>query len=287
MQSRTDPFGAYALTGWRAALHRIASALPRDWTGKQLRSALRRLALIGRPLPVDVTVLGGARMRLYPGDNLTDKHLFADPHHWDEAERAAIAGAIDGWQEDGPVTFVDLGANVGAYSLAAIFAARRGGRTIRVLAIEPGAVARERMGFNLKASGCGAEITVMGAAIGPLGSDWQILAMKRNLGETQLVPATGIENQVPVSPLADALVQSGFTRPDIIKIDIEGLESIVLHDYFNAVAPEALPRLIIAETRGGKSLEIARLCATAGYERLFDNGRNGAFLRIPATLTAR
>ncbi|MCB1476073.1 MAG: FkbM family methyltransferase [Rhodobiaceae bacterium] len=287
MQSRTEPFGEFALTGWRAALHAFASAMPRHWAGKQMRSAVRRLALAGRPLPVDVAVLGGARMRLYPDENLTDKHLFANPNHWDEAERKAVTEALAGCPRELPVSFIDLGANVGAYALMAVFAARAMGRAIRVLAIEPGSEARRRMSFNVTASGCGDAITVMGAAIGPAGSSWEIIAKARNLGELQLVPASEPENQVPVSPLADVLMHSGFTRPDIIKIDIEGLESIVLHDYFNAVAPEALPRLIIAETRGGRSLEIATLCAAAGYERLFDNGRNGAFLRMPASQTAR
>ena len=78
--------------------------------------------------PVDVEALG-ARMRLHPYNNICEKRMLFSPDNFDPEELAAIGERL----RDGFV-FIDIGANVGAYSL---FVAARTGPSARILAIEP------------------------------------------------------------------------------------------------------------------------------------------------------
>ena len=84
------PFGAHAPTGFaRWAIERTR-ALPDRWASRRLAFVLRRLAiqsLDGRP--VDVEALG-ARMRLYPYNNVCEKRILFTPQFFDPQERAIL-----------------------------------------------------------------------------------------------------------------------------------------------------------------------------------------------------
>ena len=112
-------FGRHAPRGWLAGLVRAARLCGADWAGRRLAFALRAVgirALRGRPLDVESL---GARMRLYPGNNVAEKNLLFTPQYFDPQERRLLAEKLTG-----DFVFIDIGANVGGYAL---FAAARGG----------------------------------------------------------------------------------------------------------------------------------------------------------------
>jgi hypothetical protein len=86
-------------------LTRKASA---SWTGKRSAYFLRAMAmraLRGRPLDVETF---GARMRLYPYNNVCEKRILFTPQYFDPAERDLLRARM---RPD--FAFIDVGANIG------------------------------------------------------------------------------------------------------------------------------------------------------------------------------
>lgn len=127
-------------------------------------------------------------------------------------------------------TFVDVGANVGLFSLAARKAVGADGR---VLAIEPDPRAREELEANLRLNAFG-DVSVVDCAVGA-GSGTLTLRLAKQLGHsTAVADFTGIDTVrevvVPVMALDDVLRQARVpvTSVRLVKIDVEGLEYEVL-----------------------------------------------------------
>ena len=92
--------------------------------------------------PFDVTAIG-VRMRSHPWDNLSDSKLLLTPHHFCPKELALLRKTLT---RGG--TFIDIGANIGAFTLqAARF------DNVHVLAIEPNPIAMERLRVNIRVNG--------------------------------------------------------------------------------------------------------------------------------------
>ena len=88
-----------------------------------------------------------AKLRVHPEDNVCEKRVLFTPQFFDPVELQVLAAAIrDGF------TFVDLGANVGVYSL---FVAGLAGRKARILAVEPQPEIYRRLAFNVAANDLG------------------------------------------------------------------------------------------------------------------------------------
>ena len=106
----TSPFGTYRARGlarfaWRLAdWHDLAPTLR-----KKLRAVVARL--FAGPFDAEVE---GIRFRLYPGSNYDDRKILARQRLPERAERRFLAAHL----RPGTV-FVDVGANVGSYSLGA------------------------------------------------------------------------------------------------------------------------------------------------------------------------
>ena len=92
---------------------------------------------------MDVTV-GDIRLRCYLRDNTCERKFVFTPWRFDPQEPSAMAAALP---PDG--VFVDVGANVGIYTLtAALLLGARG----RIVALEPYPLAHERLLFNIEAT---------------------------------------------------------------------------------------------------------------------------------------
>ena len=93
----------------------------------------------GRPIDIESV---GAKMRLYPYNNVAEKRLLFTPQYFDQAERDLIRSRV----RPGFV-FLDIGANIGGYSLAvAAFA----GPNARILAFEPQPEIFQRLNYNIE-----------------------------------------------------------------------------------------------------------------------------------------
>ncbi|MCA1953175.1 MAG: FkbM family methyltransferase [Hyphomicrobiales bacterium] len=256
-------FGAHAATGAVRALIGWTRALPRGWLGKRLGFLLRRIAIaLLRGRPVDAESLG-ARFRLFPYNNVCEKRILFSPRDFDEAERALLIGRLTP-----NFVFLDIGANIGGYSLALAAAAGPGAR---ILAIEPQPEIFERLVYNIRANPFG---TVKALALAVADRDGEITLFldSRNKGEAsvKIVSADHARQvKVPARALLGILEDEGFDHVDAMKLDVEGAEDLILQRFF-AEAPQALwPRLIIVERGEGRwSIDLLALLEAQGYRRL-------------------
>jgi hypothetical protein len=129
-------YGALAPALLDRAVLALTSRLPDNWLGLRLAIMLRRLVLmrlIGDP-GLDVE-RWGLRMRLHPRRNGCEKGALFTPQMYEAPERQELTDEIEKAEAAGrPFVFVDIGANVGLFSL---FVASCAGANAIILAFEP------------------------------------------------------------------------------------------------------------------------------------------------------
>ena len=267
-------FGHYALSPGRERLRRWAQGLGRGIAARWACSVVRRLVSFGRQGPVDVEAFPGQRARLYPGENLSDKRVFAGVQFWDWMERSALGDVIR--VADEPVYVIDAGANAGLYTLAVRAEAR--GKAVRVLAIEPDPENVKRLKFNL---GCSAaeDVVLAEVALGAEEGQAWIEVSHANRGELR-TGASG--TPVVLRPLKSVVEWAGFPRVDALKIDIEGMEADVLKPYLSEAPRTMWPGIVILEARRGEVTPALELLLEHGYERQVQTRMN-AVLRLKRT----
>jgi FkbM family methyltransferase len=210
------------------------------------------------PVPDSGTVVagfpGGMRLRLDLRESLQRDFLFG---LYDRFELELLRRRL----RDGG-DFVDVGAHVGMYTVAAALAAGEGGR---VLAFEPNPAARAQLEANLALNGCD-DVIVSPAAVGD------------SLGETLLhVPATpdpsfsslepgrfeeGDPVTVETTTLDRAVAERGL-RPAFVKVDVEGGELAVVAGMERTLAG-ARPTLLV-EVGEASGAELEGRLAPLGY----------------------
>lgn len=138
-------------------------------------------------------------------------------------------------------TFVDAGANIGAYSLAA---ARRVGPAGRVLAFEAHPGTHAFLRWNLDANGFGWAETFQ-LALGEQEGAVALEVEEANPGETHVASGPTSDNaaRVRMRPLDDVLREQGVAAIDYLKIDVEGFELPVLRGANRILA--ASPRVAV------------------------------------------
>lgn len=241
MPPAAAPFGAHPPSRVER-MARLVLASPRlsTATRARLRRACRGHAPRG---PVDVTV-EGLRLRLCPADNKTDFDIFAKGRLDEAAERAFLAERLGAGE-----IFVDIGANIGIYTLSVL---AKGPPGASAVAFEPHPAMRTRLAFNLAANGFAGRVTLIGEAVGPSAATMRLITPSaNNAGRSSLVAsgdAPGTDVEVPVRPLASLLEAPGRARIDAIKIDVEGFEDQALMPFFDTAPPDAWPHSIVIET---------------------------------------
>ncbi|SDU46924.1 FkbM family methyltransferase [Stappia sp. ES.058] len=235
-----SPFGTYR-AGGRA---RLAWALAdRHELSPRWRKRLRAFVARHYRGPYDREA-EGLRFRLYPGANYDDRKIMARGRLPERDEHGLLSDCL----RPGAV-FVDIGANVGSYSLDA---ARRGAR---VLAIEADSETAAKLAFNLAANSLG-DVEVENVAVGARDEVLDLWSEPSNCGFATLVSdlTTGEwagdwkSRPVQVRPLADILVDHRIARVDVLKIDVEGFEDRALLPYVNRLEDDDLPGAILLET---------------------------------------
>ncbi|MEU7159227.1 FkbM family methyltransferase [Streptomyces chrestomyceticus] len=124
--------------------------------------------------------------------------------------------------------FVDVGANIGYYSL---LASRLVGEKGAVVALEASSDFHRVLRKQVAINGCG-NVRAVNAAI----SDREemltfILASSHNMGANSIVPYAGEAEstfEVAAQPLSDVLSADELARARVIKIDVEGAEGSVV-----------------------------------------------------------
>jgi FkbM family methyltransferase len=186
---------------------------------------------------VEVDVLG-SRMRLLPSE-FVDVQLLFHPHLYDHRELAYLAAHLP----KGGV-FLDAGAHVGFYSLAA---ARQVGPQGRVISVEADPETHARLQAHATRNGMD-QITAVHVG---LSDETTTLSLGRdrtgNGGRSSFLFARDEAVQVACRPLLDVLTDLGIDHIDGAKFDIEGMESRVLRRFL-AEAPRSLwPKFLVCE----------------------------------------
>ena len=260
--NETPTFGAYAPTGLaRWIIERTSSLPPESWATRRAAILLRRVAL---PLldrkPLDVERFG-ARMRLLPYNNICDKKVLFTPQFFDPEERALLRERLHPG-----FAFVDVGANIGAYSL---FVAAHAGPSARILAVEPQPDIFDRLTYNISQNPFGT-IKAVACAIADKPGDLTMFLSPRNSGESSVKivatdDATAV--RVPATTLLDLLRQESFGHVDAVKLDVEGAEDIILEPFFRDAPASLHPSLLIVEDGTGQwQIDLPGMLGKAGYQ---------------------
>lgn len=179
-------------------------------------------ALRDYPRQVTSVTRFGARMRLDTRD-LIQRYVYLfgvwEPHlnRW-------VAGALRPGD-----TFVDIGANIGYFSL---LAASRVGPTGRVVAVEASAEVSRRLSEHSDLNGYGTVIRLVNAAISDKRETLHfVLASSRNIGANSIVPYDGPAEssfEMTAQPLGELLRPEELRSARVIKVDVEGAEGAVV-----------------------------------------------------------
>lgn len=263
-------FGALE-PGWldRAVLA-ATTRLPNSWLGLRLAILLRRAVTMRLPYPdgaLDVK-RWGMRLRLHPRDNGCEKNLLFTPRMYEAIELRELAADIaEAGGRGETFTFVDIGANVGLFS---IFVAAETRRRARILAVEPEPGNVQRLNFNIRANS-GLPITVIAAALSDAPGDVAIAQNRSDRGGSRTLtaadhPAPPDVVRVPAQTLLAVLVSEAIETIDALKIDVEGVEDTILAPFFRQAPQPLWPRLIIIEdSRSSWSVDLMAMLQQRGY----------------------
>ncbi len=261
------PFGTYGLNGVQKALVRIArgSVLHR---GRLRHRMTNLIARIGGDRPMDVS-FRGCNYRIEGRNNLIEYGLLLHPGYNGEEIDFLSAGLREGG------VALDIGCNIGLYSLPLGHAVGGSGR---VISIDANPMMIEKLRWNAAASGLD-QITAIHTAVGDIAGRVDLEIRKDDVAIVGVRESD--DGAFEIAPLADILARVGTQRVDVLKIDIEGHEDKALVPYLDAASDAMLPDRIVIEHPSGT--EDYQGCAAAfdrhGYRRVGMTRSNSLYLR--------
>lgn len=272
--NETPPFGTYAAAGFVAWAIERTRASTLTWTSRRFAFLIRRMAISSlKGRPVDTEALG-AKMRIFPQSNICEKRVLFMPQFFDSQELAILAAHVTpGYR------FVDIGANVGAYSL---FVAARAGRAARVLAVEPQPAVFTKLATNISLNPFGT-VKAVACAVADKAGELTLFLDSRNEGESSmrtLRSSAANSVKVPALPLAQLLTSEGFDHVDAMKIDVEGAEDLILEPFLVPAHTALWPKLLILEDSTSKwNMDLTSLIERSGYRLIKQTRLNLVFAR--------
>ena len=260
-------FGHHRPGFFGALLIALAQRAPHNWLGQQIAQVARKLILLRGKLPLDMEV-GPIRMRCYLKDNNSEKKFVFMPWRFDPIERNLLLQVLPA---DG--TFLDIGANVGIYSLCAATHLNASGR---VIALEPNPPAFAHLCYNLEAtravSAAWPRVDALQFGVSDVVGEVELHLDAQNLGGNSIhqrrvaVQSGGIV-RVLCKPLLLILNDLGVSKVDALKIDIEGAEDLALVPFLRDAPDELLPAYIFMENYERLwKLDLAGALAWRGYQ---------------------
>jgi FkbM family methyltransferase len=267
MLNEVTPFGTFSPSALQRRIIAYARRCDPGPFSKLAASIGKRLIFPGLDGPLDI-MTWGVKTRLDPRRNVTEKRLMFSPSRFEFEEREMLRKEL----KTGDV-FVDVGANVGAYSL---WVGPLIGPSGKIVAIEPqpSVLARLRANFALNPD-FNAQIFPYGA--GESNSLMTLSVGSDNEGGASLATVGGGEDQVEVAvrPLISMIEEARVERIDALKIDIEGFEDRALLPFFAEATQSLWPRLLILE-RSEKdwASDLMGALKNYGYRQSFSTKRN-------------
>ena len=269
-------FGRHAPSGLVSKLMQWTRRASTGWAGKRQAFFLRGLAVRAlKGAPVDVQAMG-ANMRLYPYNNVCEKRILFTPQYFDAEERAFLNARLQS-----NFVFIDIGANIGGYSLAVAASAQS---SARILAIEPQAEIFERLVYNIQQNGF-AGIKALNCAVADKDGEITLFVDAHNRGETsmRIVNSSNATQtiRVPARALASLVAEERYERIDAMKLDVEGAEDLILEAYFRDAPPALWPQLLLIENAPTRwAIDLKGLIERMGYRVALRTKNNLAYERI-------
>jgi FkbM family methyltransferase len=264
----TEPYGARAPGWFDSKVIAATSRLPDNWLGLRLAIGLRRIVTMRLADDNGLDVMRwGLRMRLHPCRNGCEKGALFTPQMYEAPERAELFAEIDKARAAGRTfVFVDIGANVGLFSL---LVASYAGSNAKILAIEPEPENVRRLRFNVSANP-DIPVRVIALALGERVGTVALEIDRHDRGGTRTRPLTYDEHasiiNVECRPLLEVLRQEGVSRIDALKIDVEGTEDTILVPFLRDAAETLWPNLVIIEdARDSWRSDLFSVLAERGY----------------------
>jgi FkbM family methyltransferase len=244
-----EPYGARAPGWFDSTVIAATSRLPDNWLGLRLAIGLRRAVTmrVSDDPGFDV-VRWGLRMRLHPCRNGCEKGALFTPQMYEARERTELFKEIDKAKAAGRTfVFVDIGANVGLFSL---LVASHAGTNAKIIAIEPEPGNVQRLRFNVAANP-GVPVFILPLAIGETAGRVVLQVDHRDRGGTRTRALSADDATstptVECRSLLDILRQEQVTRIDALKIDVEGNEDVILSAFFGEASESLWPEFLIIE----------------------------------------
>jgi FkbM family methyltransferase len=192
-----------------------------------------------------------ALLTILPGDHLTcrlpgGETIRVDPDYRHLAWNAEEYAALKHHAREG-ATVLDIGANVGAYTL--LFAGWAG-ETGHVYAFEPAAASRAGLERHLSLNGLAARVTVRREAIGERSGSVAFIDAGTH-GDNRVVPNPSDRTTDVPSLSIDEFCESHGLAPDVIKVDIEGAELAALRGARRTIARRGAALALFVELHPG------------------------------------
>lgn len=223
--------------------------------------------------PVELPVYG-AKVSLRP-DEFIERWLIFAPQLYDYRE----IQFLERWLRPGDV-FLDIGAHIGVYSLAA---SRMVGVSGVVIAIEPDPMTFERLSETVGRNQLG-NVRLVNAGVSDRRERLRLgMNVFGNRGGSSFIyhpDFPGVE--VECVPLAALLASLGIERVRGAKLDIEGFEHRVLSALFADTTSELWPELLILEYAAehiARTGDVVTLVLAHGYRERLRAGQNRIFAR--------
>ncbi|HZT66403.1 MAG TPA: FkbM family methyltransferase [Acidimicrobiales bacterium] len=150
---------------------------------------------------------------------------------------------------------VDVGANMGEFT---IWAAKKGGRGARVLAVEADPDNARWLEENVRRSGMGDRVRTLSVAAAEADGEADLI-LSPHLGLHTLVESRLHQEdfyrpigtrRIRTRPLDDLVEEAGWGPPDVVKVDVEGAELSVLAGAARLLGSDA-PLVLLIDLHAG------------------------------------
>ena len=247
------------------------------WGVRALRFVIRRW------WPAMQLRVGNHTMLLHPADNHTERFMWLRGIRCEAASIGRLTLLVSGKR----ALIFDVGANCGSFTLPLASAVGPGSR---IVAFEPNPTMAGRLKRNLELNGLLDTVNLEEVAVGSIDDVADLHLGKQNLGESSLLSIKSSKTiSVAVRPLTHYLPgQRSKYEIFVLKVDVEGLEDLVLVPFIGATSPKNMPDAILVETSHSNlwSIDPVALLKERGYISLFEGeDQNTLLLRSKKTPT--
>ena len=220
----------------------------------------------------------GLKLRLHPSHNADDLWLVMHGVHPEDDELKLFCEEISKHN-----LFVDIGGNMGIYSL---LADKRMKGEARIICFEPDPDAAHRLETNLQLNAAD-RVELVKSALGPQRGELKLHRVNVfNAGEN--TARAGLSKYsyqkpltVPVLPLHEALVELQALPIGLMKVDVEGFEDQIIVPFFKICPATQWPKYIMLETchREHWDTDVMEFLSHRGFKEVFRNKSNAHFQR--------